>query len=127
MTPKLADEWERHGTRIFKSWWASMESRRKVTHQPDVRVADYRRAIAGINEEGVRDLLTKDAHLVELALLQRYPVASQDDSQARHVTAIASDYPLVGNVEWFNPASSEGWVAWLESGCEDNRLFALVS
>lgn len=127
LTPQLEDEWERHGTRTFKSWWASMESRRKISHEFDVRVADYRAAIAAINDAGVRDLLIKDVHLVELALLQHYPVASQDESQARHVAAVSLDYPLVGQVEWFNPVTSEGWVEWLESGCEDRRLFAIAS
>lgn len=127
LTPTLEEEWERHATRTFMSWWASMESRRRIRHEHDVRVADYRSAIATVGDAGVQELLLKDAHLVELALLQHYPVASQDDKQARHVTALAEDYPLLGNVEWFNPVTADGWIAWLESGCEDHQLFALVS
>jgi hypothetical protein len=109
------------------SWWASMESRRKISHENDVRVADYRSAIADVKDAGVRDLLIKDAHLVELALLQHYPVASQDDKQARHVSILAEDYALLRQIEWFNPVTSEGWIEWIESGCDDRQIFALAS
>lgn len=127
LTPKLEEEWGRHATRTFMSWWASMESRGRIDHEKDVRVADYRGAIEAVGDAGVRDLLLKDAHLVELALLQHYPVASQDDKQARHVAALAADYALVGNVEWFNPVTAIGWIEWLNSGCDDHQLFALAS
>lgn len=126
LTPSLEDEWDRHGTRTFKSWWAAMESRRKIHREGDARVADYRDVIASLPDEGVRNLLLKDAHLVEIALLRRYPVASQDDNQARHLVAISALYALIGSVEWFNPVSSEGWIEWLQSDCADARAFALV-
>lgn len=127
LTPKLEEEWRVHATRTFTSWWASMESRGRVKYEKDRRIADYRRAIAAIDDAGIRGLLEKDAHIVELAILQRHPVVSQDDKQVRHVTALAVSYPLLENVQWFNPVTSRDWEDWLDAGCEGFDLYRCVA
>jgi hypothetical protein len=124
LTPKLEEEWIKHGTRTFMSWWALMESRRRVRTESDKRIADYHRAIDEIDDDGIRDLLEKDAHLVELAMHKHHAVASQDDKQIRHVRTVSSSYPLLKTVQWFNPVTSAGWEDWVRGGCDDRVSYA---
>lgn len=123
LTPALRDEWTKHASPMFTRWWASMESRQRIRLEDDKRVGDYRTYLAGIDDEGIRVAMEKDAHLVEVSLLQHYPIASQDDTQRRYVAALADTYPLAGKVQWFNPVTSEGWEAWVSEGCEDENVY----
>jgi len=126
LTPALEDEWLRHASRAFISWWASMEARRRVRRERDRRLADYRRMIEAIPQAGIRALLEKDAHIVEMAALKHYPVISQDDAQARHVAKLAANYSLLGDIQWCNPVTSSAWEDWLRSGCTDTTAYKLT-
>lgn len=119
LTPILLAEWHKHASPTFKRWWASMESRRRVRTESDKRVADYRAAIAELESAKARTEVTKDAHLVEAAVLHGTPIASQDDAQAEFVRLIAQTYPLVGQVQWFNPVTDDAWHSWMTDGCVD--------
>lgn len=123
LTPALCAEWRKHASPAFAKWWANMESRRRIRMEDDRRVGDYRGHLGAIEDEGVRTAMEKDAHLVEISLVQHYPIASQDDKQRRYVAELASVYPLVGKVQWFNPVSMNGWEEWLATGCADVHVY----
>ena len=123
LTPALRAEWSKHASPMFTRWWASMESRQRIRTEDDRRVGDYRTHLSNIGDEGVRVAMEKDAHLVELSLLQHYPIASQDDTQRRYVSAVAARYPLAGKVQWFNPVTSAGWEEWVSTGCQDEDAY----
>lgn len=127
ITPALHDEWRKHASRVFLSWWANMESRRRVRQEDDKRLNDYREYLSSIQDHGIREAMEKDAHLVELALLKGYPVASQDDKQRRYIADISANYQLARTVQWFNPVSSQGWDTWLLENCQDLHIFRCVS
>lgn len=120
-SPELEAEWTKHASRAFNRWWASMESRRRIRHIEDRRVADYRNAIKKLDDAGIKAAMEKDAFLVELAILHWFAVASRDDRQRKYVVKLGADYEVLQKVQWFNP--SEQWVDWLRGGCTDSTLF----
>lgn len=126
VTGDLIEEWRRHASNKFKSWWAKMETRNRVRRVADKRLADYRSAIDSIVEDGVRDAMLKDAHIVEAAVWNHVPVASRDGRQLRYVKALAADYEVLRKVQWFDPVVDEGWKDWIESGCQDGSLFCCI-
>jgi hypothetical protein len=125
VSPLLQEEWINHASKYFIKWYASMTSRGRVKSFADKRVNDYRDVISNVADDGVRQALIKDAHVVELALIHHFPVASQDDRQARYVRDISATYSLARRVQWFNPVTTPGWVEWIDSACSDTELFML--
>ncbi|MEU7634395.1 MULTISPECIES: hypothetical protein [Actinomycetes] len=120
-SPELETEWTEHASRAFNRWWASMESRRRIRHIEDRRVADYRRAISKVEDEGIRTAMEKDAFIVELVILNWFAVASRDDRQRNYVVRLGADYEVLRKIQWFNP--SEDWQDWLRGGCVDSTVF----
>lgn len=112
----LEAEWLKHGSGKFLRWFAMMETRQKVLRSSHPKSADYRNAMAAVTDDGIREALLKDAHLVELALMGNYPVASRDDKQRRYVASLLGVYERLGRIQWFNPVT-ESWESWLAAGC----------
>lgn len=129
MTPALQDEWRVHASRAMSAWLARMESLGRVRRERDRNVRDLRGAVEQVVDAGVRSALVKDLHLSEAAILHRVPVASLDERQRRYLSTLASDYPGVRRIQWFNPATDDvtTWVAWLSNGCTDAECFSLAS
>ncbi|MFT2691041.1 hypothetical protein [Clavibacter zhangzhiyongii] len=114
----LYEEWEKHGNRTFASWWANMESRSRVRHVGVKQFRDYRRAVQDVEDEGVRNAMIKDWHLIELALEGWHPIASMDEKQRRYVRDLSSTYSLIAAIQWCNPILDPGWGNWVDGGCE---------
>ncbi|MFF2270030.1 hypothetical protein ACFVTZ_17340 [Cellulosimicrobium cellulans] len=123
LTPILEEEWRKHATRTFVSWWAAMESRKRIRRESDRRVGDYRRALEEVEDAGVADAMAKDAFLVEAAILHGFHVASQDERQRRYIAALSSEYALLSGVQWFNPVIDSEWEEWIAGGCEGPKKF----
>lgn len=123
MTPMLRAEWRDHASPTMVGWLATMESRKRVRSERDVRVNDLRQAIAEVDNAGVRDALEKDAHLSEAALMHGVPIASQDDRQRRFLNDLGDVYPLASRLQWFNPVSDTEWEEWVAQGCVDRDVF----
>jgi len=98
-----------------------MESRNRILAQKDTLVKDYRKAISQVEDSGIKVALDKDVHIVELALLKHYPIASQDERQRRYVYGLAENYELLKKIRWFNPTIEKGWDAWIRSGMIDSQ------
>lgn len=124
--PELRREWIKHANKTFLSWLARMESRRRVRLVETRRSSDYRSALRAIENDGIRTAMDKDVHLVELALFGQHPVASCDDRQRRYVRELSDAYPPLGDIQWVNPMTHEGWAEWLARGCERGS-FAILA
>jgi hypothetical protein len=120
MTDDLLAEWRRHASRFMKSWLANMVARGRTRHEKDKRISDFRKALLRVPENEGRVAMLKDAHLVEAAIWFQLGVLSLDDKQRKYLQNLVQYYPLVGKVQWFNPASDQKMcMLWLQAGCRE--------
>jgi hypothetical protein len=112
----LEKEWLKHQSRTFISWWTQMETRGSVKYVSTKEVAHYRLAVDGVSDDGVRNAMRKDFHLVELAVTEVAPIASYDEKQRRYVGDLVAQCPDLQAIQWVNPLLDEKWEEWIAAG-----------
>ncbi|PKQ31605.1 MAG: hypothetical protein CVT62_07085 [Actinobacteria bacterium HGW-Actinobacteria-2] len=126
MTPALREEWRTHASPSMVGWLATMVTRRRVRSESDRRIADFRRLVSNIVDEGIQSAVEKDAHLTEAAIYYHVPVVSQDARQRRYLCDMVGEYPLLGALQWTNPCTDQDWEQWIREGCLDPEPFRLA-
>ncbi|WP_253833433.1 hypothetical protein [Actinokineospora globicatena] len=104
-----------------------MESRRRVGHFKDRKVADFRRVLKRVEDPHIRAAIEKDAHLTEAALLLNIAVISLDNKQRVYLCALAERYKKLGGLQWINPTEvGEDCLVWLSGCCSDQGFERLT-
>ena len=124
-TTDLALEWRAHGSPFAMQRLAAMAQAGKAGEarvEPDEHLRlDVSKAA---RNDGERQHMLDDAHLIEGALSFGSPVVSLDDRARNSFGEAARAVPALRNITWVNPcAERDTPVQWLENGAldEDDR------
>ena len=101
-------EWDKHQSHFAREWWTAMVSIGNVFPVPFVLSLELRQAIedAGV-DEGVKQAMTKDLHLVETAFASNHRVGSLDDKVRGHFARFVAHFESLGVVLWVNPEDAD--------------------
>lgn len=120
-TDALAVEWRDHASPFALRWLSAMRERDKIAEmnvEPNVALRSALATVA--RNDGERQHMLDDAHLVEGALALISPVVSLDDRARNCFREAAQHVQALRTVVWVNPAApSETPLEWLGSGAPD--------
>ncbi len=128
MSEDLCSEWNLHESKIAIKWRKAMKDKRrihKICCSPD---EDLRNAISSTqyvrDNEGVLQIVTDDAHLIELAFKSDKTIISLDDEVRDHLKTISKAVVCLRIIVWVNPTiDEEKPIEWLRKGArpEEHR------
>ena len=123
MAPDVEAEWEIHQSSFSRVWLTQMASRNLIytcgaTENQSLR-AVLREIVFG---PGVRDILMKDAHLIEAAMATDRLIASLERRARQHFTDVARSVIEIRTIVWVNPDNDDEQVTiWLRRGARAER------
>lgn len=116
---ELKQEWLVHARPFARKWLASMFARKRVqiVREPWPREADLLSAAADLPGDTEKEV-TKDAHLVSLAMQTDRRVVSLDARQRALLKRLVPAIPELGPLHWTDPSDARV-VPWLREGAAD--------
>ena len=117
-TPELREEWNRHQSNFFRTWRTRMMGRKRIETLPSAVNLILRGKIEnGAANEGERDAMLKDCHLLEVALQSDKRIASCETRVPKHFARVSSSIVEIRSILWVNPDDeTETIFLWLENG-----------
>ena len=124
LTTPIQDEWSKHESRFARTWRKSMMARKKIELATVTSEYSLEETIASVvADESVTEILEKDRHLLEAALITDKRVASLDDEVRISLRENAHRLLGVPSICWVNPNTpEEQCIAWLTSGAPDEKF-----
>ena len=125
MSPPIRNEWDRHQSLFSKTWFASMESKKKVvTVRPRVN-PNLRDAVEA--SEG-REAMRKDVPLIEAAGMADLTVVSADNRARSLFARLSAGVSDLQAIVWVNPEEEpEELFRWLRRGVDPRPEWRLGS
>lgn len=120
-TSELREEWNRHQSGFFLSWRARMMGQKRIEVLNDGPNAALRLKL-GIcaTNEGEREAMLKDCHLLEAALRSDRRIASCETRVRRHFCRACPRVGEIRSIIWVNPDDDDERVlVWLEDGAPE--------
>jgi hypothetical protein len=129
VTPKIADELRRHGSQFFRIWYFSMVNENKVTFITDFNNENLRAQIRStintiyINPDqqvAIWNIIEKDIHLVEAALITDNIILSNDRQSRDNIHRVIIHPTFEMNLScilWIRP-NFIGVILWIENGAD---------
>lgn len=114
----LQAEWNTHQSRFSRTWRSSMVARKRL-HTSDLaeQIVLRQRIEALDNDRRCRNAMSKDAHLVELALQEDERIVSLDEEARGCFSTLVPTHPPLGDVVWVNPTIPAHEAGdWLDKG-----------
>jgi len=123
ITAPLREEWRSHQSTYASAWLADMQARRLVDNRVEPASRDLRDQLTqAAPSHGERELMLKDAHLIEAALATDHTIAALDDRARDHFARTSATVPLLRSVAWVNPnREEESPLIWLRRGARAER------
>lgn len=117
---QLKEEWDNHQKEYFSGWVDTMISENLATFIPHSENDDLRDLIesctVSCRDEGVRNKMIKDTHLLEIALESDKIVASMDKVR-QHFVSASKEIKEIREIVWVNPQTEEdSCTGWLMKG-----------
>jgi hypothetical protein len=117
-TAALREEWRRHRSGHWRRWFVKMMAQRRVkslTVEPDEALRRKLDDCAG--NEGEREAMRKDYHLLEAALAADDRILSCEDRVRRHYANACRTVGEIRHLVWVNPTNAaDNALPWLEAG-----------
>ncbi len=125
----LYREWRAHESGFARGWRRSMLGHKKQAILGDVPNADLRDSVASsATTERERQVLLKDMHLVEAAIVADRVVVSCDNEARGAFRNAAHRVPELRDIMWVNPTEDpERVLRWLSQGAGREAEFLLGS
>jgi hypothetical protein len=125
MTPAITQEWDKHQSSFALRWRTSMQSKKKlVFFKSDPRNEELRILVensGALQNEGEREHLRKDCHLIEAALVTEFRIASSDMHARGLFSRLCNEFADLRRIIWTNPCiESEPVIMWLRAGAKDD-------
>lgn len=116
-------EWDKHQSRFSMEWRAAMLRKGRIRKVSNHQNHELRRAVEGFSlDPHIGEIMMKDVHLLEAALVSDQRIASLDETVRWHFARLSVSFTGVGPVLWTNPSKpSDQSVEWLERGAPDER------
>lgn len=127
--PLLMSEWKKHRSLFAKKWLASMIARKKVHFiKPEDQDRINQLIESNISDLNKRTIATKDAHLINAALLADKVVASNDDTARGVFCDLSDNCGDVRAVKWFNAVHDRDFLSgYLVTNCFVPQEYFLVN
>jgi hypothetical protein len=127
-TAAIATEWRNHWSRFSRTWYRSMEARKRVSrpqiHPRMTRIRDELEA--GAVTEPKRLAIAKDLHLIEAALASDSLISSLDDKARTAFVDSCAHSTHVEEIVWVNPERANDHPSeWLLAGAPYERARTL--
>ncbi|MFE8117919.1 hypothetical protein [Brenneria goodwinii] len=100
---KLLQEWKKHNSVIAKTWLVSMISKRKVKLTKESHSYLCAQIDELINEEKIKEIAKKDAHLVESAKKNGCIIFSNDNKARGAFSSIKEKITSIRDILWICP------------------------
>lgn len=116
---KIAEEWNKHRSKFATEWLFAMH---RLDNVRDVQSSlQLTEAIVDSElDQGIKDALIKDSHLVEVALETDKRIGSLDDKARSYFSILSQSVQAIGDILWTNPVNEhEEATKWLEVGAPD--------
>lgn len=123
MTPEIENEWKRHQSAFARKWRRYMEGKKKIYRLKNAVNNELRRKFENISiKDTEKEVMLKDIHLIEAALVTDKIVISLDE-EARELFYVSST--KLGELKdaiWINPGKlEEKSIVWLENGANNEK------
>ena len=118
MTRKISDEWKRHRSGFAHEWKVSMYARRKIDriNLPEHLELQDKITDTASNENEI-EVMQKDLHLLEAALVTDQTVISLDETVRQLFKRASQQVGEIQYIIWVNPDRSEEQpIVWLQNG-----------
>lgn len=120
ITDAILEEWKRHRSHFTSTWLTSMYAR-KLVRIVEVPTDEQLRLKVeqSARDDGKRQAMLKDVHLVEAAMHADKIVASLDETVRLCFHETAATVVVLKHIVWVNPCKDEEQaIEWLERGAE---------
>ena len=124
---ELDDEWREHASPFATLWLVQMYQRGKNKYvdlrRRELADAQFRENVEGTQaDEGAREAVMKDVHLIEAACATDRIVISCDDRARNHFRRIVGLIGELRRIVWVNPTrEAEDALRWLQQGAKPQR------
>lgn len=125
MSPALQREWEEHSSRYARKWLLNMRSSRRVRDVKAPLHSATRRAVRALRNDGVRQAIEKDMHLVEAAFDADERVVSLDEAVRGYLGLLVGKVADLRKLQWANPLAS-GCLEWLKAHAPEDARWRLA-
>lgn len=117
-SPDIKREWDKHARTFSLDWFTTMINNDQIHFLGDVQNEDLRNTILEFAPDvHIHNILRKDVHLLEAALVTDKRIASRDKKARRHFCNVCHDIDEIRDVMWVNPDVAEDrCIAWLKRG-----------
>jgi hypothetical protein len=117
MCPILRAEWNKHQSIYAQKWFASMIAKKKVkfiTHESKVKQFIEE----NVSDEKLREIASKDSHLVDAALLEDKFIASNDCRARNAFCEISVQHKILEDLVWLHSCSDYDFIEkYLSKSC----------
>jgi hypothetical protein len=119
---QLLGEWGEHASRFSHQWWRSMAARRRIDYTEGDEFAPHLdRACASLEQDGWREALRKDCHLVQSALATGQLILSNEKELPRFVALACGAVKTLLQLHYANPAvEGHACILWIKAGAEND-------
>jgi hypothetical protein len=127
ITKKLNNEWKKHASKIANEWLTSMKSKGKIIVIDESSLESIEEKINNsISNEGIKNIMLKDSHLVSTALKADKIIVSLDKKARNHFSKLGESIPELSKIYWVNPNNGEDAIQWLKDGAKNDKRFKLI-
>ena len=118
MCPTLRREWNKHRSNYAKRWLASMIAKKRVKFVEDKNSCIKNYISQNMEEGKLKQITIKDAHLVDLALIEDKLVISNDDIARAAFCEISKNCLEITPIIWLNAVSNREFILqYLSRNC----------
>lgn len=120
----LLTEWDKHQSQAARIWRFKMVNLRRIVHVSDDMNVPMRARILAVYTEASskQDALSKDFHLIEIAIAADWTVMSRDDIMRDLLAGACDVEEKLTRIVWVN-SDDPGIIEWLIAGAipEDEK------
>jgi predicted nucleic acid-binding protein len=109
MCPLLFAEWKKHHSVFAKRWLSSMIAKKQIQFvKPNSNTKEH--IEENINDEKIKAISVKDAHLIDAALHEDKIIASNDHNARNAFITISDNYKCINEIVWFNAIKDRDFI-----------------
>lgn len=100
---RLAEEWDKHQSGYARKWRYGMLSRDKIAFSDEKTYHISKALESQAIDEFIRNIITKDIHLAEIAIQFDFVIATKDKKFIRAIFQNCLDIPVISQLYWHSP------------------------
>lgn len=118
MSPAIWEEWKNHQSKFTHKWRKTMISKKKfIRVKPDFNLDMEEKARSCLASQSEKEAVSKDFHLVEVALTCDKRISSMDERVRGLLAVCARQMFEIRDIIWVNPDKvDEQSIEWLTAG-----------